>query len=223
MMSLYMHGNLSPTLVKGSNAEIEEGRVSGQAWNEAAQAGVLRAGDSARELYQIAVLMLGDEEQAASLVEEVVADVEADPCTDALAANAQAQSRLGEMAVRRLARRHPTAFSVPPAGEAASGCIDAEDLSAAGLTAGELSLLVQAPGRIKMRGWLEGLAPALRVIFVLRAVAGFDGARTAESLRRSGVEGAQGWRREQVRTAYRQALCSLATSLISSHPAAVVA
>jgi hypothetical protein len=197
--------------------------MSGQACNEVARAGALRAGNSVRELYQIAVLMLGNEDQAASLVEEVVADVEADPCANSAAANAQARSRLGEMAVRRLDRLHPAAFSVPPDLEAVSGCIDAEDLSATGLTGDELSALFQAPGRVKMRGWLEELTPALRAIFVLRAVAGLDGERTAESLRRSGAAGAQGWRREQVGTVYRQALCSLATSLITSHPAAVPA
>jgi DNA-directed RNA polymerase specialized sigma24 family protein len=197
--------------------------MSEQACNEVARVGALTARDSVLELYQIAVLMLGNEEEAASLVEEAVAHVQADPCTDSAAANAQARSRLGETAVRRLARLHPDAFSVPPAAEAASGCIDAEDLNAAGLTGEELSVLVQGPGRIKIRGWLEQLAPAMRAVFVLRAVAGQDGERTAESLRRSGAEGAQGWKREQVGTAYRQALCSLATSLISSQPAGILA
>ena len=55
-----------------------------------------------------------------------------------------------------------------------------------------------------MREWLEQLAPALRAIFVLRAVAGQDAERTAENLRRSGDVGSQGWQREQVGTAYRQ-------------------
>ena len=67
-----------------------------------------------------------------------------------------------------------------------------------------------------MREWLERLAPALRAIFVLRAVAGQDGEQTAESLRQSGGRGAEAWRRDQVGTAYRQALCSLATCLMSS-------
>jgi hypothetical protein len=193
--------------------------MSEQACNEVA----LTAQDSVEDLYQIAALMLGDEEEAASLVEEVVAHMDADPCADSVAANAQARSRLGETAVRRLAQLHPGAFSVPPASEAASGCIDAEDLGAAGLTGEELSALVRTQGRVKVRGWLEQLTPALRAIFVLRAIAGQDGEGTAESLRRSGAEGAEVWKREQVRTAYRQALCSLATSLITSQPAAVPA
>jgi hypothetical protein len=54
---------------------------------------------------------------------------------------------------------------------------------------------------------------------VLRAVAGQDGEQTAESLRRSGATGAQAWRRDQVGNAYREALCSLATCLMSSRPA----
>ncbi len=191
--------------------------MSEQACNEVA------AQDSVADLYQIAALMLGDEEEAASLVEEVVALMDADPCTDSVTANAQARSRLGETAVRRLAELHPGAFSAPPASEAASGCIEAEDLSDAGLTGEELSALVRTQGRVKVRGWLEQLTPALRAIFVLRAIAGQDGEGTAESLRRSGAEGAAVWKREQVGTAYRQALCSLATSLITSQPAAVPA
>lgn len=197
--------------------------MSEQACNEVARAGALTARDSVEGLYQIAVLMLGDEEQAASLVEEVVAHMEADPCTDSVAANAQARSWLGETAVRRLAQMHPGAFSVPPASETVSGCIDADDMSAAGFTGEELGALAGTQGRAKVRGWLEQLAPALRAIFVLRGVAGQDGERTAESLRRSGAEGAGSWKREQVETAYRQALCSLATSLITSQPAAIPA
>jgi hypothetical protein len=197
--------------------------MSEQACNEIAPGGALTARDSVQDLYKIAIMMLGDEEEAASLVEEVVAHMEADPCADSVVANAQTRSRLGETAVRRLATLHPDAFSVPPAPEVVSGCIDAEDLSAAGLTGEELSVLLQGSGRVKMRGWLEQLAPALRAVFVLRAVAGQDGERTAESLRRSGAEGAQGWKREQVGTAYRQALCSLATALITSQPAATLA
>jgi DNA-directed RNA polymerase specialized sigma24 family protein len=197
--------------------------MSEQTSKETAGASALNAEDSALELYQIAILMLGDEEEAASLVEEAVAQGETDPCADSGAAHAEARSRLAETAVRRLARLHPDAFSVPPAEQTTSVCIEMEDLSAAGLTGEELSLLVQAPGRVKMRGWLEQLPPAPRAIFVLRAVAGQDGERAAESLRQSGADGAQGWKREQVGAAYRQALCSLATLLVSSQPATATA
>ena len=73
-----------------------------------------------------------------------------------------------------------------------------------------------------MREWLEHLAPALRVIFVLRAVMGQDGEAAALSLRQSGAPGAQSWNGATVGMVYRQALCSLATSLVSSSGALAV-
>jgi hypothetical protein len=81
------------------------------------------------------------------------------------------------------------------------------------LTGEQIGTMVSGAG---MREWLGRLTPALRAIFVLRAVAGQDGEQTAERLRQSGARGAQAWRRDQVGVAYRQALCSLATSLMSS-------
>ncbi len=98
-------------------------------------------------------------------------------------------------------------------------CIETDDLGAAGLTGEQFGALISGAGRAGMREWLERLAPALRAIFVLRAVAGQDGEQTAESLRQSGATGAQAWRRDQVGTAYRQALCSLATCLMSAQTA----
>jgi hypothetical protein len=83
------------------------------------------------------------------------------------------------------------------------------------LSGEQFGALLSGTGRAFMRDWLQRLAPALRAIFVLRAVAGQDGEQTAENLRRSGAEGAQAWRRDQVGTAYRQALCSLASSMSS--------
>jgi hypothetical protein len=97
-----------------------------------------------------------------------------------------------------------------------AACIDTDDLGSTGLTGEQFNALVSGAGRAGLREWLERLAPALRAIFVLRAVAGQDGEQTAESLRQSGAIGAQAWRRDQVGSAYRQALCSLATCLMSA-------
>jgi hypothetical protein len=102
-------------------------------------------------------------------------------------------------------------------------CIETDDLEAAGLSGDQFGAMISGAGRAGMREWLERLAPALRAIFVLRAVAGQDGEQTAESLRQSGATGAQAWRRDQVGTAYRQALCSLATCLMSAQTAPVPA
>jgi hypothetical protein len=180
--------------------------------SEAAAAGQLVAEDTALHLFQIAALMLGDEQEAVSLVEESVAQVETDPCAQGMQAYDEARALLVQTAVQRMAGRYPEAFAVPAAEPAVTGCIDT-DLDATGLTGEQIGTMVSGAG---MREWLGRLTPALRAIFVLRAVAGQDGEQTAESLRQSGARGAQAWRRDQVGVAYRQALCSLATSLMSA-------
>jgi hypothetical protein len=184
---------------------------------EAAATAASLAQTTATELFQIAALILGSEEEAVMMVEETVANVDIDPCADAGAAYDQARERLVDSAVQRLDELHPGAFAAPPSAEGTSSCIETDDLGAAGLTAEQLNALLEGPGRARMREWLDQLAPALRAIFVLRAVVGQDGERTAQNLRRSGALGAQDWQREQVGTAYRQALCSLANSLMSSN------
>jgi hypothetical protein len=188
--------------------------------SQAPGASLLMAEDTAVQLFQIAALMLGDEQEAVSLVEETVAKVETDPCAEATVAYAEARSLLVHTAVQRMAGLYPEAFAVPvPEPADAASCIETDDLGAAGLTGEQFGALFSGAGRAGMREWLDRLAPALRAVFVLRAVAGQDGEQTAESLRQSGARGAQAWRRDQVGTAYRQALCSLATCLISSRPA----
>jgi DNA-directed RNA polymerase specialized sigma24 family protein len=176
----------------------------------------LMAEDTALHLFQIAALMLGDEQEAVSLVEETVARVETDPCAEGTLAYVEARALLVHTAVQRMAGLHPEAFAVPAAQAADATCIETDDLESAGLTGEQFGALIAGAGRAGMREWLERLAPALRAIFVLRAVAGQDGEQTAESLRQSGAIGAQAWRRDQVGAAYRQALCSLATCLMSS-------
>jgi DNA-directed RNA polymerase specialized sigma24 family protein len=184
-----------------------------------APASKLMAEDTASHLFQIAALMLGNEAEAVSLVEESVGRVEADPCAEATQAYAEARSLLVHTAVQRMAGLYPEAFAVPAVEQAETACIETDDLEAVGLTGEQMGVLISGAGRAGMREWLERLAPALRAIFVLRAVAGQDGEQTAESLRQSGATGAQAWRRDQVGTAYRQALCSLATCLMSSRGA----
>jgi DNA-directed RNA polymerase specialized sigma24 family protein len=182
-------------------------------------ASLLMAEDTAVQLFQIAALMLGDEQEAVSLVEETVAKVETDPCAEATVAYAEARSLLVHTAVQRMAGLYPEAFAVPTPEPADAACIETDDLGAAGLSGEQFGALFSGAGRAGMREWLDRLAPALRAVFVLRAVAGQDGEQTAESLRQSGAKGAQAWRRDQVGTAYRQALCSLASCLLSSRTA----
>ena len=184
-----------------------------------AEASHLTAEDTALQLFQIAALMLGDEQEAVALVEESVAGVEADPCAEGTLAYAEARTLLVRTAVRRMAGLYPGAFAVPTSQPADAACIETDDLGAAGLTGEQFGALISGAGRAGMREWLERLAPALRAIFVLRAVVGQDGEQTAESLRQSGASGAQAWRRDLVARAYRQALCSLATCLMSTQAA----
>jgi DNA-directed RNA polymerase specialized sigma24 family protein len=173
------------------------------------------ANDTALQLFHIAALMLGDEQEAVSLVEESVARVEADPCAEADAAYVEARALLLNTAVQRMAGRYPEGFAVPAAETAEPGCLETDEVGAAGLTGEQFGAMLSGGGRVFMKDWLQRLTPALRAIFVLRAVAGQDGEQTAESLRRSGAKGAQAWRRDEVGTAYRQALCSLASSMTS--------
>jgi hypothetical protein len=195
----------------------KESRMNEQALGE------LMAEDTALHLFQIAALMLGDEQEAVSLVEQSVARVEADPCAEGTLAYDEARTLLLQTAVQRMAGLYPEAFAVPSAQAADAACLETDDLEAAGLSGEQFGAMITGPGRARMREWLERLAPALRAIFVLRAVAGQDGEQTAESLRQSGARGAQAWRRDQVGTAYRQALCSLATCLMSAQTALLTA
>ena len=179
----------------------------------------LLAEDSALHLFQIAALVLGDEQAAVSLVEETVAGVETDPCADGTLAYVEARTLLVHGAVRRMAGLYPAEFFPPATAPADAGCIGTDDLAAAGPEGEHVASLISGGGRAGMRKWLERLSPALRTVFVLRAVAGQDAEQTAESLRQSGATGAQGWRRDQVGVVYRLALCSLANSLMGSQAA----
>jgi hypothetical protein len=58
----------------------KETRMTDQDCSQAPGASLLMAEDTAVQLFQIAALMLGDEQEAVSLVEETVAQVETDPC-----------------------------------------------------------------------------------------------------------------------------------------------
>ena len=83
----------------------------------------------------------------------------------------------------------------------------------------ELESMMAGPERERVRTWLESLPTAQRVIFVLRAVAGFRSDEAAALLAESGGasttgRGAAGWSAEAVREMFRQALCSLASQLI---------
>lgn len=179
------------------------------------QSGRLKAQHAAHhaavELYQLAALMLGDESQAADLVETTVAQTTVDPCAEAEASVDAARRNLVETAVARLHQADPEAFDVPAVAGNAGGCIDDDDLSSAGMSADQLAEMANGPGRRTLREWLNQLPVAQRAIFVERAILGWDNAAAAASLSRAA---SRNWQPRQVSELFRQALCSLATSLV---------
>jgi DNA-directed RNA polymerase specialized sigma24 family protein len=167
---------------------------------------------AARELYQTAALFVGDETEALQLVEETVASVEMDPCADGEAARGTASRELIQRAVARVASLRPAEMHPSTAADL-GGCVETDDLSAAGITREQLNGLLSGAGRLRMREWLEGLGPVERSVFVLRAVLGRSGAESANLLQQSTGDS---WTEAHVGGAYRAALCSLASSLAHS-------
>jgi hypothetical protein len=167
---------------------------------------------TARELYQTAALFLGDENEAIQLVEQTVASVEMDPCSEGEVAREVASSDLIRRALARVAALQPSQMH-PSAANDLGGCVETDDLSAAGITRPQLDDLLSGSGRIRMREWLEGLGPAERSVFVLRAVIGRTGVDSAELLQQTTGDA---WTEAHVGGAYRAALCSLASSLVHS-------
>jgi len=168
--------------------------------------------DAAGELYQVAALMMGDESRAIELVESTVAQTIIDPCAEAGASVSAALESLMEKAVARLSKTDPEAFKAPILLASAGGhCIDDDDLSAVGISASQLTDMVNGPERRRLRDWLNRLPVSQRVIFVVRATLGWDNAATAALLSKTASGNWQPW---QVSELFRQALCSLATSLV---------
>jgi len=191
------------------------------------EGGVLKAQDTAVELYKLAALMLGDESQALSLVESTVAEVEVDPCAPEDGAVDTARHHLVEAAVARMKEANPAAFAVPAQANGPASCIEDDDLSAAGISAGQIAELISGAAKgagsgDRLRTWLDQLSPVQRAIFVQRAVLGWDNGATAASLAK-GTGVTSGWSAAQVSESFRQALCSLANALVHSEAERVTA
>jgi hypothetical protein len=176
---------------------------------------VRKAQETAVELYQIAALMLGDESEAANLVESTVADVDVDPCAAEESAVNSAKHHLIEAAVARMNEADPGAFVAPAIeGGGPATCIEDDDLAAAGISNEQIAELLKGAGEGgQLRNWLDQLPAAQRAIFVQRAVLGWNNDATAASIvNGSGAKPA--WSAAQVAETFRQALCSLANSLV---------
>ncbi len=76
--------------------------------------------------------------------------------------------------------------------------------------------MMAGPDRDRVRKWLASLPLEMRVVFVLRAVAGFTSADTAAMLAAHAGPSAAGWNADAVREIFRQGLCSLASQLIQA-------
>ncbi len=183
--------------------------------------GVALAQNTALELFQIGAMLLGKEDEAVNLVEETVAGVQADPCADATAAHNEARERLIRSALARMQQTDPNGFTIDHETNAVQTlCIEDDDAAVAGLSSLEIAELTRGAGRAELRAWLGQLPAALRAVFVMRAVAGLDSAATAENLRSLGD---RTWTSDGASQIFRQALCSLANSLVRSDVARATA
>jgi hypothetical protein len=192
------------------------------------------AESTALELFQMAALLLGDEAEAVAAVEQAVAQVKADPCSEPEAARLAAEEQLVGTAIRRVQQlsiesgsgsrsgSYPGSKSgcqpgalTPPDGDVSvsEGCVDTDDLSAAGLTQAQLQEMLAHSDRAGLRHWLDGLAAGARVIFVLRAVLGRSSAQAANDLKGAGCGD---WTTAQVGISFRGALCSLTSALLQA-------
>jgi hypothetical protein len=197
-----------------------DGQPKSQATVEAALSGwdeVLEkvAGD----LYRIGSMLLGEGEETIGLIEQAVATADIPSCSDHLEARHSGRLALGAGAIELLARRDASSLAAPEGEPGPAGCIEDDDLSAAGLTHDELERMMNGPDRGRLREWLEGLSAPLRVIFVLRAVAGLSSTDVAGLLAEHGGPAAENWTPDDVRIGFRQALCSLASQLLHASAA----
>jgi hypothetical protein len=164
-------------------------------------------------MYRFAALMLGSEAEALRLVETTVASVDVDPCADPAAAGGLVRDRVLDGALAIMHRQDPSSFAdVPIAGP--SSCLDEDDSGP--ISGSEIAELVEGAGRNRLREWLGRLSQAQRAVFVQRAVLGQDNAATATAINRFARPAV--WTPEAVGSLFRQALCSLASSLAHALP-----
>jgi hypothetical protein len=197
------------------------GLLDGRPKDEATVAKALEGMDEMLEviaagLYNLASMLVGEGEDSIRLVETAVARAEISACDDATQARQSSRRALCAAAVEILEGRDPGSLASPEGVEPIATCIDDDDLSGAGISTEELESMLAGPNRDSVRNWLTSLPTELRVVFVLRAVAGFTADDTASILASHGGPSAAGWTGDAVRLIFRQALCSLASQLIHS-------
>jgi hypothetical protein len=195
-----------------------QGLLDGRPKDEATVSKALEGMDAmldmiAAGLYSMAAMLVGEGEDGIGLVETAVARTEI-LAGDGAGARRSSRRALCTAAIELIAKRNPGSLAAPEGLEHASTCIEDDDLEAAGISRQELEHMLAGPNRASVRNWIESLATQTRVIFVLRAVAGFTADETAAMLAEHGGTGAEGWNADAVREIFRQGLCSLASQLI---------
>jgi DNA-directed RNA polymerase specialized sigma24 family protein len=167
-------------------------------------------------LYSIASMLVGEGEDSIRLVEMAVANADISSMDGPAEARMSSRRALCAAALDTLARRDATNLAAPHGLEHAATCIGDDELDAAGVSVEELERMIAGPDRDRVRNWLESLPTPMRTIFVLRAVAGFTAAETAELLQAHGGPQAAAWNEDAVRELFRQGLCSLASHVLQA-------
>ena len=187
---------------------------SDQPGNDPCEGTLLKAEDAALEMYRFAALLLGDESEALSLVETKVAEATIDPCAAPGATKAMVRQQVLDGALAIMQQHDPASFANVPVVTQPSPCIEEDDSSP--LLPGQLEQMASGQDRGRLRGWLDQLTQAQRAIFVQRAILGSSNADTAASINR--IAKPARWTPEAVAGLFRQALCSLASSLLQAAP-----
>jgi DNA-directed RNA polymerase specialized sigma24 family protein len=195
------------------------GLLDGQPKDEATVSKALGGMDAlldviAAGLYSMASMLVGEGEDSIQLVETAIERTDLSACSDADEARKSSRKALCSAAIELISERSPGSLAAPEWLEHAATCIEDDDLESAGISRAELESMLAGPNRESIKRWIEGLATETRVIFVLRAVAGFNAPETAEMLASHGGRGAERWNADAVREIFRQGLCSLASQLI---------
>jgi DNA-directed RNA polymerase specialized sigma24 family protein len=195
------------------------GLLDGQPKDEATVSQALEGMDAmldviAARLYSMASMLVGEGEDSIRLVETAVERTDLSACGDPIETRRSSRSVLCTAAIDLIAARKPGSLAAPEGLQHASTCIDDDDLESAGISRAELESMLAGPNRASIKNWIESLPTETRVIFVLRAVAGFTADETASMLATHGGNGAEGWNADGVREIFRQGLCSLASQLI---------
>ena len=170
-----------------------------------------RAEHTALELFQLASLLVGDQEQALRLVEACVSTSDLDPCAAEPGAEERVREKLAQSALAWMRERAPESFVAEDGSATLGGCVETDDLEAAGISSAKLAEMLSGEQRQKLRNWLDELPMAQRAVFVLRAVLGRNNESAAEALKKAG--GSSGWTADLVSQSFRSALCSLANQL----------